>query len=425
MRRALASAALILIPVIAHAQCGPMDVVFIIDNSGSMDPVINQVKTEVAKIADAVQAASGGDYQFGLVTMPANDVNIVLDMSAKNRAALDTAVQGMATSSSTGLGIAYDEALDAVLNHLAARSGSIGKQTGTFAATFRPNATRIIFVITDTGPQGFDDTMGTHDVHALQMANVAAASNIRIAGIFVPDGGGTDQTVDEPILQQVAGTTGGIFEETAPDASDLANVIVDVVNSCGVSAALTVAPTDVVVSNGESVDVTVTNFRPGDLKSLIYSSSGLPPDSSVTFTTVAKPDVAGTNQQTMHITIGPDTMAGVYIVNISAGHSGSDAVQSNYVLVNVDCTPPMILGTGQPVNGIFKSPNPGTLTVAPVGSRGLRYQWYRGHTGSTAFPVAGATNATLQTNVAGEYWVRVTNACGSTDSGSAFLLPAL
>ena len=97
---------------VASAQCGPMDVVFIIDNSGSMQPVIDEVKGQVAKIADAVQAASGGDYQFGLITMPANNVVVALDMTAKNRTALDAAVLTMATVGSTGAGIAYDEALD-------------------------------------------------------------------------------------------------------------------------------------------------------------------------------------------------------------------------------------------------------------------------------------------------------------------------
>jgi hypothetical protein len=403
------------IPTIANAQCGPMDVVFVIDNSGSMDPVIEQVKTEVGKIADAVEKASGGDYQFGLVTMPSNDVNIALDMSAKNRAALDTAVQAMATSSSTGLGIAYDEALDAVLNHLGPRTGTFGSQTGTFAAAFRGNATKIIFVITDTGPQGFEDSLGVHGVHAIAMASQAAAADIRIAGIFVPDGGGTDPATDEPILQQVAGTTGGAFEETAPDASNLANVIVDIVNNCGAAGALIVSPTDVALSNGESVDVTVTNFRPGDLKTLVYNANGLPSDSTLTFGNVANPNVAGTNQQTLRITIGPDTMAGVYLVNVNAGHTGSEAVQSNFVVVNVDCTPPMILGIGQP-----RDVSQGdSISITPVGTLGQRYQWYRGHAGSTAFPIAGATTSTFRPDAAGEYWVRVTNACGSTDSRTA------
>src|SRR5438045_5127720 len=66
--RALGVVAAVLLGVVlatpAHAQqCGPMDVTFIIDETGSMTDVINQVQTQVQKIADAVQVASGGDFQ--------------------------------------------------------------------------------------------------------------------------------------------------------------------------------------------------------------------------------------------------------------------------------------------------------------------------------------------------------------------------
>lgn len=403
----------------AQAQCGPMDVVFIIDNSASMLPVIDNVKTQVNKIADAVTTASGGDYQFGLVTMPSNDVVIALDMSPKNRAALQTAVNTMTNISSSGAGIAYDEALDAVLNHLGPRQGTIGKQTGTFTAKFRPAATKIIMIITDSNPQGFDSDYLNHPDHAYQMAAQANSENIRIAGIFVPDGGGTDQAVDEPILQQVAAITGGSFQETAPDASDLSNVIVDVVDACGAAGGLFVNPQEIALANGESANIKVTNFHPGDVKTLVYSSVGLPSDSSVTFTNVAKPEVANTNQQTMNISIGPDTPAGTYIVVVNANHANGRGQQSNYVLVNVDCTPPMILGTGQPgVTALGSS-----ITVKPVGSLGLHYQWYAGHSGSRAFPIADATSATFKPTTAGEYWVEVSNACGATSSATAVVTP--
>jgi von Willebrand factor type A domain-containing protein len=399
---------------VAHAQCGPMDVVFIIDNSASMLPVIDNVKSQVNQIADAVTAASGGDYQFGLVTMPSNDVVIALDMSAKNRAALATAVNTMTNVSSLGAGIAYDEALDSVLNHLGPRKGSIGQQTGTFTGTFRPNATKIIMIITDSNPQGFDSDYLTHPDHAYAMASEANSMGVLIAGIFVPDGGGTNQVVDEPILQNVAAITGGAFEETLPDASDLSNVIIDVVNACGSGSGLIIAPTEIALSNGESADLSVTNFHPGDVSTLVMSSDGLPSDSTVTFAN-ATPTITGTNLQTMHVTIGPDTPAGVFILNVHAGHTGSGSRQSNFVLVNVDCTPPLILGKGQPSSTTVGS----TVAVNPVGSLGLHYQWYRGHSGSTAFPIAGATASSFKPTQAGEYWVRVSNACGSTNSATA------
>ena len=430
--RILAAAAMLVLPgTAAWAQCGPMDVTFIIDNSGSMGAVIEEVKTQVGKIADAVQAASGNDYQFGLITMPANDVVVALDMAAQNRAALDTAVQSMSTASSSGLGIAYDEALDTVINHLGPRTGASGAQTGTFAGTWRASANKIIIIITDTGPQGFDSTLGTHGDHAKALAATALGQGIRITGIFVPDGGGTDASIDEPILQSVASISGGLFKESLADASDLASVIIDVINACGGAnsggTGLIVDPTDVAIDNGQTVDVKVTNFRPGDLATVVYSSNGLPPDSTVTFTRVTKPEITNTDQQTMHITIGPDTPAGVYILNVTSGRSNT-VEEFNYVVVNVGCTPPVILGTpgNQPANTTAGSNGRATLSVHPVGSLGFHYQWYQGHSGSTAFPIAGATSATLTTPVVTtptEFWVRVTNACGARDSATAVVTP--
>src|SRR5688500_20360924 len=43
----------------ASAQsCGPMDVVFVVDNTGSMGGVISEIQNQVTLIADAVAAAS-------------------------------------------------------------------------------------------------------------------------------------------------------------------------------------------------------------------------------------------------------------------------------------------------------------------------------------------------------------------------------
>src|SRR5688500_3760856 len=73
-------------PVVsAQSACGPMDVTFVIDNTGSMALVNAEIQAQVAKIADAVVTASGGNYQFGLVALPRNDVSVLLDMAPGNR----------------------------------------------------------------------------------------------------------------------------------------------------------------------------------------------------------------------------------------------------------------------------------------------------------------------------------------------------
>lgn len=418
----------------AHAQnCGPMDVVFVIDNSGSMAGVINEVQTQIGKIADAVAAASGGDYQFGLIAMPANDVDVYLDLAANNRADLDTAVKRMSTSPSCGLGIAYDEALDTVLHNLGPRTGSNGSQTGTFAGKFRSQAAKIIMIITDTGPQGFDCDAGTHAANAHNMAVAAAALGVRITGIFVPDGGGTDPAVDIPTMQDVAATSGGLFKETAADASDAADVIIDIVNACGGAAggsantSLVVDPTEVLMTNNSSADVNLTLYLPakGDQQTT-YTASGLPDDSSVQFLS-RTPDVDLTEARTMRINIGPDTQAGTYVVQVKASRDDI-ADQFNYVLVFVDCQPPFILGVndlGTQTQGVTSGTR-ANLHVTPGGNGPFHYQWYQGHSGITSSPIAGATGPALQTSpitAPTEFWVRVTNACGTRDSATATVSP--
>ena len=432
---AVAAAALLLSLSFAGAaqaqQCGPMDVVFIVDNSGSMTAVISEIQTQVGKIADGVQAASGGDYQFGLINMPANDVNVLLDLSANNRVAFDAAVKKMGTASSSGAGIAYDEALDTVLNRLGPRTGSSGKQTGEFKGVFRPAASKIIMVITDTGPQGFDSTLGTHGDNVHKLAVLAATKDIHITGIFVPTGGGTDPAIDRPIMQDMAKTSGGLFKETAADASDLASVILDIVKACGGAAggaggsSLVIDPVELVLMNGETGAVHITNFAPGTASSPTVWSADFAEEGefTTTFSPIKNP-AGGTEEEILSITVGPNTFQGEHLVAVRAAKGSASDFAIVHIIVN--CQPPYFLSAGEPQNTSVTSGSTAKVKATPGGDGALRYQWYRGHTGITTSPVVGATSAELTTDpitVSSEYWVRVSNACGSRDSATAVVTP--
>ncbi|HEX3110072.1 MAG TPA: hypothetical protein VHU41_13340, partial [Thermoanaerobaculia bacterium] len=325
------------------------------------------------------------------------------------------------------------------LNGLAAgrkTGGGNGQQVGTFTTSnFRAGATKIIIVISDARPNhtvGCDYTPGVDDQFVLGLAAEAAANDIRLSTVFVPTNDaqafGFIPTI-QAIMSQMADNNGGIYLQTQPDASDLASVIQDIVVNCGAAGGLFVNPTSVQLGNRESGTVTVTNYRPGkNPASLVYTADGLPADSTVTFTRVNPPDVAGTDQQAMQIAIGPDTMAGSYILNVHATDPTSHRVQSNYVFVGVDCRPPMILSApgNQPASTTADSTGKASLKVVPFGSSDFKYQWYQGPSGSTYFPVAGATSSTMTTpavTVPTDFWVRVTNACGSIDSATATVSP--
>jgi hypothetical protein len=62
-----------------------------------------------------------------------------------------------------------------------------------------------------------------------------------------------------------------------------------------------------------------------------------------------------------------------------------------------------------------------TLTLSPnPGTSGISYQWYRGASGNTASPIAGATSASATVTVAttGDYWCRVTSGSCTVNSSA-------
>jgi len=418
----------------AQSTCGPMDVTFVIDNTGSMAQVNAEIQAQIGKIADSVVVASGNDYQFGLISLPRNDVQVLLDMGPVNRVELAAATTALVNESSCGLSVGWDEGVNAAINGLGPRSGSSGSQIGTFTAGWRSTAAKIIIVIADTDPSGFncDFQAGVNDVLALDLADAALAADIAITTIYVPTGGGSvPEDAVQALMQSVADTSGGLFKVTEPDASDLADVIVDVIDACGgqdssSAKSLQVNPGEVFLSTGESVDVTAVNYRPDDFSTLYYEATGVPEGATVTFTRETPPLIEGTDQQKVHIQIGPDTPPGTYFVYIQARHTDSEAVQTDYVLVVVDCQPPGILGTAHPVNQSIASGGQATFNVAAFGSGRFTYQWYEGFAGMSRMPVAGATSATFTTpalSASTPYWVRVRNVCGSYDSLTAYAIP--
>jgi hypothetical protein len=173
----------------------------------------------------------------------------------------------------------------------------------------------------------------------------------------------------------------------------------------------------------DTVDVTVFGVPEGITP--VMSASGLPSDSTVTFT---PGDPLGPNTPTykMKVTIGSDTPGATFDLIIRAGIADTESFA--HVSVIVDCRPPMILSLpgNQPASGTADASGKATLKVVPSGSGLFHYQWYQGPSGSTYFPIAGATLPTLITpavTTPTDFWVRVTNACGSIDSATATVTP--
>jgi len=224
----------------ADGECGPMDVVFLIDDTGSMGGAITTVQAGVVSILSDINAASGGDYKLGLVSFKDNVV-VLNDLAAGNTASVQANILALVASGGAGMPEASDEALNTVIKGLDAADRPVGKQTGDFNGVWRSGAVKIAIVITDSLPGGFDDTytVGVDDVNAHQRALDALAAGIKISAVYVPTGSDVGQ---KAVLQDYAAVSGGSFIETASDGSSTAHSIAAIIAACGGSVCPPSAP---------------------------------------------------------------------------------------------------------------------------------------------------------------------------------------
>jgi len=214
---------------IPQQHCGPMDVAFVLDVTGSMGGAIGSVKAAIPELLDQIVAASGGDYRAELVVFH-DDVEVLVPFAAGNRTDIQNQVSGLFASGGNNEPEASDEALRTVIDALGPRP----HQTGT-ALPFRSTALKIIVLVTDAHPGGFDDTYtpGVDDVDANQRALDAAAAGIKISAVYIPDGPNGPIADIVAIMQNYATKTGGIYVQTQPDGTGTSDAIREIISECG------------------------------------------------------------------------------------------------------------------------------------------------------------------------------------------------
>ena len=170
------------------------------------------------------------------------------------------------------------------------------------------------------------------------------------------------------------------------------------------------------MGNSDTITVPVSVTTSNLSSAVNLSVVGLPDDVTTTFEPSTFPS-PGNGTATLTIKTSATTLPNTYTVTV-VGTNASNEFETggSTFLLTIECTPPMILGVDQPRDTTFDRGSSATITTKSVGSGPLSYQWYAGPRGSTSFPVAGATGATLTTSTEGMYWVRVSNACGTYDS---------
>ena len=253
--------------------CGPMDVAFIIDDTGSMGGALTNVKAELTGILDDIQTASGNDYRLALVTVTdssgGNAVFIRENFSLTNRASVATEIQNLTAGGGGNEPESTDEALNTVVNALpAAGRGPCQNplraqcQNVNFTPAFRTGALKIVILITDAGPGGFDDppAVRPQDIaRAHGFAIQAGAQGIKISAVYVPDGA-TPVAQTRPVMQDYASTTGGAFTETGSDGTGTGNAIRGIIASCGGPSCGITCPANITKSNDSGQCGAVTSY---------------------------------------------------------------------------------------------------------------------------------------------------------------------
>jgi hypothetical protein len=207
--------------------CGPLDVAFIIDDTGSMGNALANLQSGLVSIMSDIQLASPNNYRIAVVSFKDN-VTIHVNFSLNNAATAAAALNSLVAGGGSNVPEASDEALNTAVNALPTPGRP---QNIDFTPGWRPTAAKIAILVTDALPAGFDDwfSPGVDDLNANNVAVQAASQGIRIGAVFVP----TSSLSPVPIMQNYATVTGGIYWQTAQDGTGIVNGIRTIIANCG------------------------------------------------------------------------------------------------------------------------------------------------------------------------------------------------
>lgn len=207
--------------------CAPLDIVFLLDTTGSMRPAIENVQSEVVDVVSDIDAVSGGGYRVGVVNFSDEGITVDAAFSPRNADAAKAAISALKVPSGGGQTSPemWDEALASIVENRSAADVSAlkgaGQQEGDFGVGWRPEAEKIVVLVADSSPGGFDQEYQKKDLdRAFAVAVKAKTKGIRIATIMVPHeyrGEGA-----ESFLRAVADLSASSYQATLPDASNLA-----------------------------------------------------------------------------------------------------------------------------------------------------------------------------------------------------------
>ncbi len=243
--------------VITPGQCGTMDLVFIIDTSGSMSGELTNIKAGLPTIIAEAQLAStslrvgvisfdgGVANPYGGPAIGPDFVDVKLPLSS-NVPDWTTAIMSLTLGNGNSFPEASDQAKEtAIFNRVGSMAGTLYADANgvmgpviadpvlapTGFTTAWAGTTNIAILVTDATSGGFDDTYSGGDSAHVQALGTAAANHvppIRMSDIFTGNNAAaiTDLTAD-------AVNSGGIFLQIASDGTGIEGAIMDIIAECG------------------------------------------------------------------------------------------------------------------------------------------------------------------------------------------------
>lgn len=219
--------------------CGSTDLVFAIDTTYSLAGAISDMKRSMERLTGLLEKVSNNDYRLGLVTFK-DTIEVLADLDAlpDRETKKDQVTELIRSIRAQGGGAgpeASDEALATVIKGLSAEGRP---QSGDFSGNWT-GRTRIVVLITDNLPGGFDDKYveGVDGLNARIAISDAFDRKIRISSIYVPtaDYFQTSDPRIEQTMRNYAVGTGGLFARTNSFGWGTADAIARIVEACGYS----------------------------------------------------------------------------------------------------------------------------------------------------------------------------------------------
>lgn len=186
-----------------------MDVIFLLDYSGSMDDIIESLKVEIANIVSTIITESNGDYRLGLMLFDEYEQTVTVDYTSKSLytnlpASRRLQLPGVGGGDGpiymyiTGLVELSDQNepnFSEVLNKLnttdfpmqsgtgAPEPGDIGYEEllDGMVGTFRNNVTKLVILISDALPGGGNETYDSTTIASLEASKTESiAEDIQV-----------------------------------------------------------------------------------------------------------------------------------------------------------------------------------------------------------------------------------------------------